>query len=77
MNRIIIILFFIFCHLEVFSQSPVENHGKYWYYRYRLNNNFVKIGDCDGCSLPAESRRLDGTLNWGDGQDWGWYIGIL
>ncbi len=27
-----------------FSQSPYENHKRYWYNKTRLNNDFLKIG---------------------------------
>ena len=26
-------------------QTPEQNHEKYWYYRYRLINNFMLVGD--------------------------------
>jgi hypothetical protein len=64
----------------VHAQTPDQNQSKYWYYRYRLLNNFLKVGDCRGCSTPASTRGEDShnQLYWGDGTiDLGWYIGVL
>ena len=27
------------------AQSDLDNHKKYWYYKSRFNNDFIKIGD--------------------------------
>ena len=37
-----------------FSQTPEQNQAKYWYYRYRLINDFMLIGKDRGCSLTAD-----------------------
>jgi hypothetical protein len=54
------------------SQSQ-NNFMKYWYYRFRFKNNFVVIGDCQGCSMPAPERhyggRNSGLMYWGDGME--------
>lgn len=80
------IYFTLLCaaYLQASAQTPAQNHDKYWYYRYRLINNFLLVGDCQGCSIPAYRRGLgnnkhagEEVLDWGDGQDLGWYIGIL
>ena len=40
----------------IFSQSEYENHKKYWYYRSRLKNDFIKIGLDSGESIPFNRR---------------------
>ena len=51
----------LFCHLlffciPVFAQTPYRNMEKYWWYRYRLVNDFMKIGPNCGESIPAVAR---------------------
>jgi len=66
------------------------NLEKYWFYRYRLVEDFMLIGDGPGMSIPAQSRALDSdnrtggfydernTLAWSDATiDLGHYIGAL
>lgn len=88
LNIISLMLFFLFEVCILFCQDAQQNHEKYWYYRHRLINNFMLVGDCQGCSLPAMRRYHlvktgsqgnidDIILDWWDGQDPGWYIGIL
>lgn len=36
--------------------TSFQNTGKYWWYRYRLVNDFMKIGDKCGESIPASER---------------------
>jgi hypothetical protein len=48
------------------DQNDINNHKKYWYYKWRLNNNFVLVGDCNGCSQPASTRNF-GAIKWSDG----------
>jgi len=66
------ILFSIFLFGSVlfgFSQDillPITDHEliqKYWYYRWRLRNDFVYIGDQPGESLPIEVRHVDGPTS--------------
>ena len=71
-----------------YSQTPFRNTEKYWWYRYRLVNDFMKIGDQCGESIPATTRwqkigaidqqeEWDG-LHWGDAtQHLGKYINML
>jgi len=60
------------------SQSNSDNLKKYWYYRYRLQNDFLRVGIGPGESIPAESRKLNGEIKWEDsGMHLGWYIGVL
>lgn len=79
------ILFLIFCFtgfgsVSLWTQSSDLNLQKYWYYRWRLRNNFTVVGDCQGCSLPAQQRYYMNApqLQWGDGTiQLGTYIGVL
>ncbi len=66
------------------GQTPEENAWKYWYYRWRLINDFLLIGDCHGCSIPASIRLTipykghQWCLDWGDSAvRLGWYISAL
>lgn len=52
---------FFFSPLISYSQNDLSNHKKYWYYKSRLNNDFVKVGTGRGESLPFNQRGL--TLN--------------
>lgn len=51
-------LFFFFMLLEIlsYSQDYVTLHNRYWYYRTRLRNDFMKVGLTNGCSIPMEER---------------------
>jgi len=66
-------LFFIGNTAYLFSQSAEENMEKYWYYRFKMQNDHMLIGDCIGCSLPVEARDMTDTdhgleheLKWGE-----------
>ena len=50
MNKLI--LAFVLIGSLAKSQSPDENHRKYWYYRTRLVNDFTKVGTGQGMSIP-------------------------
>lgn len=73
----------LFCGLllnSLIAQDNQANHARYWYYRYRLINDFTIVGDCQGCSLPVPERNLGQShqMKWGDGTiNLGWYIGVL
>jgi len=54
-NKFITTLLFFCFAIKVFSQDAQENMNKYWYYRFRLLNDFMLVGDCQGCSLPAKT----------------------
>ena len=68
--------------LESFSQTinmANDINTKYWYYRYKLQNDFMVIGEGSGMSIPASIRN-----KWGDKMKWaegtiylGWYLGVL
>lgn len=63
-----------------FAQNKWTNLQKYWWYRYQLVNDYLKIGDKCGESIPASLRHLDAGcyandpqrdvdpkhLHWGD-----------
>lgn len=72
-------LIILFCGLlvhsfEIVSQNDLENHKKYWYYKTRLNNDFIKIGNTPpsgsndenspdhGESMPFNERAIEGLL---------------
>lgn len=64
--------------IQVFSQTNVDNLKKYWHYRDRLKKGFLRVGDCDGCSIPATERFQNGELKWGDATiRLGQYIAVL
>jgi hypothetical protein len=51
-----IVFGFLFLHLLVVAQNFTVNHRKYWFYKSRLNNDFVKVGTGDGESLVFNQR---------------------
>ncbi len=93
MKRIVIQITLLYISLTILfpgflvGQTPEENAWKYWYYRWRLINDFLLIGDCHGCSIPASIRleyykfHVPGhfkNIKWGDASvDLGWYISVL
>lgn len=58
--------FFLF-HLLV-AQNYIVNHRKYWFYKSRLNNDFIKVGTGDGESLIFNERGF-GVGKDADGKD--------
>jgi hypothetical protein len=87
-KRLLVAILVFFIGFDVFSQSLSWNeYNKYWYYRYRLVNNFLVRGEespqvCDqpsGYSIPAEAAFYAGNdLHWGDATLYlGWYMGVL
>jgi hypothetical protein len=63
------------------AQSPDLNFKKYIFYRNKLVNHFLVVGDCDGCSLPAQGRAYrenDYKIDWADTPTkLGWYLAVL
>jgi hypothetical protein len=63
--------------------SAYINLEKYWFYRYRLVNDFMKIGENCGESIPAQDRNAYppnalSRIEWGDATiDLGNYISML
>jgi hypothetical protein len=78
----------LLANAHCYGQSPQQNLKKYWYYRYRLMNNFMVKGDCQGCSeIMNERGRKDNQSHnttpsdiaaWGDQTiNLGEYIAVL
>lgn len=62
------------------SQTDYDNHSKYWYYKTRLNNDFMKVGLLAGESIVFNQRSGNHTadMNVGDATaTLGYYIGVL
>lgn len=62
MKKYIIILLSMF--MEAYAQNPSLNHSKYWFYRYRLRNEFLALGEdpcgmISGKMIPAGTRYTD------------------
>ena len=53
-----ILLLAIFCNLFSLAQTPEDNLDKYWTYRDRLRQNFLKIGTLPGDCIPMSSRAI-------------------
>ena len=79
MKHYLLILFLIIGIYPAIAQSPIQNLKKYWYYRFRLQNDFLKVGPNQGESIPAEARFYgNNTIKWADaGMYIGWYLGVL
>ncbi len=87
-KKTISLLVGILCILPLLgnAQNDNDNHRKYWYYRSRLVNDFLKVGTGQGESMPFNQRGLYASgfnpyfvdLNIGDGTSTlGYYIGLL
>lgn len=46
----------LFTEIVSYSQDYTMLHNKYWYYRTRLRNDFMKVGIGQGFSIPMEER---------------------
>lgn len=77
--RILLGLFaLLLCGQTIAQHNSI--HDKYWYYRWRFKNNFIKIGPNQGESLPAGRRYTNGYshLRWGDCTTYiGHYLAVL
>ena len=71
---------------DAFGQTDQENLEKYWLYRQRLKEDFVKVGPDPGMSIPAEvfnpvmniQQSVEPTIVWSDGgHHLGYYIAVL
>lgn len=51
----------ISCTFLGVAQSDIANHRKYWYYKTRLNNDFMKVGLGNGESIPFNQRGKDAS----------------
>ncbi len=90
-KRLLLLIFVLFSSLLLNGQNEESNRQKYWFFREKLTTDFLKIGGCQGCSIPAELYELvpiqqtNGTtkiirkLNFGADApaNLGWYIGVL
>jgi hypothetical protein len=86
-KRCLTLCIFILNFILSEAQNDYLNHQKYWYYRMRLLKSFMVVGDCDGCSIPANQRHYrdweanparNSTLKFGDGTIvLGVYISVL
>lgn len=54
-----IFIILIILPFSLLSQNDLINHQKYWYYKTRLNNDFIKIGMNSGESIPYNQRGRD------------------
>lgn len=69
------LILLLFLTNYMIGQNMTDNHRKYWWYKSRLNNDFVKVGTGDGESFPFNQRGKDGSgfvnsnpnMNLGDG----------
>ena len=72
--RLFFLILTSFLAIEVKSQNYTLNLQKYWWYRYRLVNDFMKVGPDFGESILSEQRRrYPGSplanvynIHWGD-----------
>ena len=46
---------FIFLFFTTFELCGQNFGSTYWQMRQRLLNDFIRVGDCHGCSIPASS----------------------
>lgn len=77
-----VLLFSLIAPTTSFSQMPNMHgwHAKYWFYRWRLRNDFMVMGEGPGQSLVAESRNLTrgAFIKWADATIMhGYYLTML
>ncbi len=82
-----ITIIILICKNDIaYSQNELDHHKKYWYYRSRLTNDFMKVGLGDGESLQFQQRGKDASshnavnavMASGDASAYhGYYIGVL
>jgi hypothetical protein len=70
---------FIFLIALVSQLAFTQNTATYWNYRTILDEQFLKVGDGQGMSIPAAySNPSFGVIKWADATiDLGWYMGVL
>ena len=78
------VLFSLIAPSVNFGQTTNPNmpnwHSKYWFYRWRLRNDFMVMGSGDGQSLVAESRNTERKeiIKWADAMiQHGYYLTML
>ncbi len=59
-NKVAILLLLL---LQIYGKAQTEllNHKKYYYYKTRLQNDFMKVGLLDGESIPFNERGYNET----------------
>lgn len=61
---------------RAYQQTPQTNLEKYWTFRERLKN-FVVVGNCQGCGIPAVARQRD-LMGYDDaGVRLAYYVSVL
>ncbi len=60
-SNFIFVLLFSFC---LNAQNDILNFNKYWYYKTRFNNDFIKIGLLQGESVPFNERGDERTTGY-------------
>ncbi|MFN4234983.1 MAG: hypothetical protein ACK4IK_09285 [Bacteroidia bacterium] len=85
-RKLLFIVFIIINCIELIAQSNIE---KYWYYRQRVQDGFIKYGENIGESMLSDIRNAykneginppaySNMLRWGQHSIYmGWYIGVL
>ncbi len=57
LNKILILL--VIQSNFILGQTTIINHQKYWYYKTRFNNDFIKVGKKQGESIPFNQRAIN------------------
>ena len=61
MNKLFVVFFSFLFSFSLISQEKLDsaslNLQKYWYYRWRFQNDFTFVGEGQGRSLPIQSRK--------------------
>jgi hypothetical protein len=71
------VVLFLITTSHLYAQSFDQNLQKYWIMKERFKN-FCVVGDCQGCSIPAESRDVSNLFHYRDATiSLGFYIGRL
>ncbi|MBK9286050.1 MAG: hypothetical protein IPM51_17275 [Sphingobacteriaceae bacterium] len=56
----LVFFYIVLCNLCL-AQQDIDLHKKYWYYKSRLNNDFLKVGLKSGESIPFGERGFNET----------------
>ncbi len=59
-------LIFLAFYFQICAQSGSDNLDKYWAYRDRLRQNFLKVGSDQGESVPMSARAIGFPYSTGD-----------
>lgn len=84
MKALILLCFTVICALQFVigqtSSTMDGNLAKYWYYRWRLRNDFMIMGEGQGKSIVAEQRNPERSacIKWADATLMhGYYLSML